>query len=169
MGRGEHPMNSEFNVNKWFHSLPEERRKVLRENKWILAGAVSEAAKAFMQKEIDQLNTEIEELMQPKLKELHYDSSGLNAQFEGGAVHLFAAAFIEQFKESGATNYLTMSFTHPDGEFEVTLQRAGGLSPSEKAAELQEEVEALKEQRLALVEILEKALGKLAGIEQPKE
>lgn len=80
-----------------------------------------------------------------KLKKLVLDESGLNMQFQGTPMHLVAEAFASQFKESGATNYLEMSLIHDDiGEFVVTMQRKQGLTPSQKLADCEQQLQSAK-------------------------
>ena len=56
--------------------------------------------------------------------------------FSGFAVQIMAEAFAEQFKASGAVNYLELLFIHQDiGPLTVTMQRTEGLSPAQKLAE----------------------------------
>ncbi|WP_143182179.1 ead/Ea22-like family protein [Serratia fonticola] len=46
-----------------------------------------------------------------------------------------AEAFADQFKSSGAVNYLELLFEHCDlGQLTVTMQRANGLTPAQKLA-----------------------------------
>ena len=67
---------------------------------------------------------------------------------EGGACGLLAANFADQFKGSGAINFLEVRMGHPEvGEFTVTMQRQEGETPSQQIA-------ALKKQRAELLEVL---------------
>lgn len=68
------------------------------------------------------------------LRNLSLGNGSINASLEGSAVHLFLDAFaeqlLEQFLESGATNYLEMSFhSNVTGPLVVTLQRVNGKTP----------------------------------------
>lgn len=61
---------------------------------------------------------------------------GFGIQLEGGACHLLAEAFAEQFKGSGAINYLEVNFVHDElGGMSVTMQRTGGKTPGQLKAE----------------------------------
>ncbi|CAM3961623.1 hypothetical protein [Serratia silvae] len=63
--------------------------------------------------------------------------------FSGFAVRLMAGAFAEQFKASGAINYLELTFKHDDvGPMTVTMQRVEGLTPVQKLAAAEQRAEA---------------------------
>lgn len=69
--------------------------------------------------------------------------------FSGFAVQLMAECFADQFKSSGAINYLELLFEHAEvGEMTVTMQRVEGLTPAQKLA--------VAEQRVAELERAEK-------------
>ena len=83
------------------------------------------------------------------LRNLSLGNGSINASFEGGAVHLFVDAFatqlLEQFLESGATNYLEMSFhSNVTGPLVVTLQRVNGKTAHQLRAEAEKERDALR-------------------------
>lgn len=83
------------------------------------------------------------------LRDLSLGNGSINASFEGGAVHLFVDAFatqlLEQFLESGATNYLEMSFrSNVTGPLVVTLQRVNGKTAHQLRAEAEKERDALR-------------------------
>ena len=64
------------------------------------------------------------------LTELSIKNGGLELQLEGGMCQLFAHSFADQFRKSGAENYLEMSFRTEDGmDLQVTLQRVRGKTP----------------------------------------
>ncbi len=68
------------------------------------------------------------------LTDMAVRDGGINLSLEGGACQLLANSFAEQFKESGATNYLEMSFDSMDaniGELVVTMQRKDGDTPGQ--------------------------------------
>lgn len=102
---------------------------------------IAELEQALRQKVVDST----------MLTDLGISRGGIHAQLEGGAAGLLASAFVEQFKESGATNYLELSFTSPEtGPITVTMQRQRGETPGAlrakaevRASELEAEVERL--------------------------
>ncbi|WP_313795375.1 hypothetical protein [Serratia sp. (in: enterobacteria)] len=74
--------------------------------------------------------------------------------FSGLAVQLMADCFADQFKSSGAINYLELLFEHAEvGEMTVTMQRVEGLTPAQKLA--------AAEQRIAELEAIRAAAEKL--------
>lgn len=61
---------------------------------------------------------------------------GFGIHFEGGMCGLIINAFAEQFKESGAINYLECHFISDDiGPMTVTIQRLAGQSPHQLRSE----------------------------------
>ena len=65
------------------------------------------------------------------LADIGIKGGSLNATIEGGVAGLLASSFAEQFKDSGATNYLELSFHNEDlGDFVVTMQRKNGDTPA---------------------------------------
>jgi FtsZ-binding cell division protein ZapB len=86
------------------------------------------------------------ESVESNIKELHMDSTGINLKLEGGACQLLAESFIDQFKDSGAENYLVVTFESDLGPLSVTMQRENGLTPIQKVAALQAEIAELKEE-----------------------
>lgn len=84
-----------------------------------------------------------------RLKSIDYkadvdDGMVLNAAFEGAAVKLFAAAAVHWFYETGGQNFVTMNVDDPrTGQaFTLTMQKAGGKTPSDRIAELQAQLSA---------------------------
>lgn len=77
------------------------------------------------------------------IRSMEVKDGGLNLQLEGGACRLLAASFASQFSESGATNYLEMTF-HSDetGPLVVTLQKAGAITPAGQVAKIKELIES---------------------------
>lgn len=68
---------------------------------------------------------------------------GIDIEVEGGACAILAACFAEQFKDSGATNFLELSFFHKDtGPMTVTMQRDLGTTPGAKVAKMKELIQA---------------------------
>jgi hypothetical protein len=67
----------------------------------------------------------------------------LDAAFDGAAVKLFAASAVHWFKETGGVNFVTMSMSdRKTGEcYEVTMQKAGGLTPADKITALQKRLQ----------------------------
>jgi hypothetical protein len=80
------------------------------------------------------------------IEDINIRDNGLNIQMKGGAAQLLAECFARQFIESGATNYLEVSFSStglmPDESLVVTLQKVSGKTPHafrvEAEAKLQE-------------------------------
>lgn len=65
--------------------------------------------------------------------------------FSGFAVQLMAESFVDQFKSSGAVNYLELVFEHVDvGQMTVTMQRVEGLTPAQKLAQAEARIEELE-------------------------
>lgn len=79
------------------------------------------------------------------LRDLSIRGGSIHASFEGGAMHLLVDAFVEQFVESGATNYLEMQFhSNVTGPLVVTLQRVNGKTAHQLRAEAEKERDALR-------------------------
>lgn len=63
--------------------------------------------------------------------------------FSGLAIQIMAEAFADQFKSSGAVNYLELLFEHSEiGPLTVTMQRVEGLTPVQKLTAAEERAEA---------------------------
>lgn len=63
--------------------------------------------------------------------------------FSGLAIQIMAESFADQFKSSGAVNYLELLFEHSEiGPLTVTMQRVDGLTPAQKLAAAEERAEA---------------------------
>lgn len=78
------------------------------------------------------------------ITDVNIGRGSVGIQLEGGAAGLLANAFAEQFKESGATNYLEVSFHHKDiGGLMVTMQRTEGKTPHMLRVEAEKERDAL--------------------------
>lgn len=113
-------------------------------------------------KTIERLRSENENLRkalaekvvsQTMLRELSAGNGSINAAFEGGAAHLLADAFADQFLESEATNYLEVHLhSAATGPLVVTLQRVNGKTPHQLRAEAEKERDALR----AKIEAMEK-------------
>lgn len=88
---------------------------------------------------------------------MNVGSGGIGIVLEGGAASLFAESFVQQYKESGAINYVEMFFTSkecmPGEKFVVTVQRVAGHTPHQL--------------RVKAVEELAKAVGMLEDDAQP--
>jgi len=73
------------------------------------------------------------------IKSMKANNGSLDLELEGGACRLLAEAFSEQFIDSGATNYLEVSFySEKTGPLIVTMQRAGAITPAGKVAKIKE-------------------------------
>lgn len=72
---------------------------------------------------------------------------GVGFEFSGGVCQLLAEAYTEQFRQSGAINYLELLFNHTEiGPLTITMQRVDGLTPAKKLALAESERDALQEQ-----------------------
>lgn len=80
-----------------------------------------------------------------------HPDGGFGFSFSGFAVQLMAEAFAEQFKGSGAVNYLELLFQHKElGPLTVTMQRVAGLTPTKRLAQ----AEAQRDELLAALEFI---------------
>ncbi|MDH1171405.1 hypothetical protein [Pantoea agglomerans] len=76
---------------------------------------------------------------------------GFGFEFSGGVCQLLAEAYAEQFKQSGAINYLELLFQHSDiGPLTITMQRVDGLTPAQKLAQAENERDSLAAENVAL-------------------
>ncbi|MGA8121290.1 hypothetical protein [Rouxiella badensis] len=65
--------------------------------------------------------------------------------FSGFAIQSMAESFANQFRESGAINYLEMLFEHKDiGPLTITMQRTQGLTPVQKLSKAEAERDVLQ-------------------------
>ncbi|EIU6870659.1 hypothetical protein L5169_004796 [Vibrio parahaemolyticus] len=80
------------------------------------------------------------------LHNMSVEENDVVMQLSGSALHILADAFIKQFKESGAVNFLEIAFQdrETDEPFLLTLQRQEGIRPTEKIAKLTKENDYLK-------------------------
>ncbi len=76
-------------------------------------------------------------------------ADGLRIGVQGGAAAVLAESFAEQFKASGAINFLEMKFVSkeefPGESFVVTVQRANGETPAEQIKALKAKLAAAKD------------------------
>lgn len=71
--------------------------------------------------------------------------------FSGFAIQMMAECFANQFKSSGAINYLELLFEHVDiGEMTVTMQRVEGLTPAGKLAAAECRIAELESGKLSI-------------------
>ena len=83
-------------------------------------------------------------------------NGGMNITLEGGACQLLADAFCEQFRGSGATNFVEMGFTGPDNlQLLVTLQKVYGKTPAQLKREAEERVAQLEAEAVRREEYIE--------------
>jgi len=69
----------------------------------------------------------------PLLTHLEMNSKETQMTLEGGAIGLVADALVKQFYDSGAINYLELTFTHETvGSFVLTMQKATGVTPADR-------------------------------------
>lgn len=101
--------------------------------------------------EVRRLSGIVEKYIDPKevrLTGMHPIGGALHIGLEGGACKIFAESFAEQFRESGATNYVEMTLESNDaeiGELLVTLQRVQGKTPAQLRREAEAERNALRD------------------------
>lgn len=79
------------------------------------------------------------------LTSIDYKADGVhptvaNAAFDGAAVKLFAASAAHWFKETGGENFVTLEMSDPKtgDHYQLTMQKAGGITPAVKLGRLQE-------------------------------
>ena len=76
---------------------------------------------------------------------------GFGFEFSGGVCQLMAEAYAEQFRQSGAINYLELLFHHSDiGPFTITMQRVEGLTPAQKLAQAEAQRDSIQQKLDAL-------------------
>lgn len=76
--------------------------------------------------------------------------------FSGLAIQIMAEAFADQFKSSGAVNYLELLFDHSEvGPLTVTMQRVEGLTPAQKLAAVEAQLEAAQKESAIRLEAIE--------------
>lgn len=93
---------------------------------------------------------------------------GFGFELSGGVCHLMAEGFAEQFKQSGAINYLELLFDHSDiGPLTITMQRVNGLTPAQKLAKAETERDGLQQKLDAVVDDL--LQGMVDAIEKEQE
>lgn len=80
------------------------------------------------------------------LQSMNADEEGLHLGITGLASQMLANAFAGQFVGSGATNFLELSFEHPEaGRFTVTMQKVSGKTPGQLKAEAEAKASKLVE------------------------
>ncbi len=79
------------------------------------------------------------------LKNMNVNNGGLDMELEGSPLHVMAACFVEQFKESEAVNYLELTFRDKDSEdkYVLTMQKSDGITPAGKVAQLKGAIETM--------------------------
>lgn len=85
-------------------------------------------------------------LLSPKLTAIEITKGGFEARIDGkGVMQVFAAAFWDLLVETGAKNFLQVTFDRADrrGDLMVTLQRKDGKTPAELKEAAEAEVAAL--------------------------
>ncbi|HHH2164113.1 TPA: hypothetical protein ACPZGA_003572 [Yersinia enterocolitica] len=76
--------------------------------------------------------------------------------FSGLAIQIMAESFADQFKSSGAVNYLELLFEHSEiGPLTVTMQRVEGLIPAQKLAAVEAQLEAAQKESAIRLEAIE--------------
>ena len=100
----------------------------------------------FLEKE----NASLRQLAYEKVSETNIvdffvkDHFGLLVTIEGGFCRVIAELLVKEFIETGAANYVEMSFTSnncmPGEHFVLTLQKSSGLTPHQKIKMLEKEL-----------------------------
>jgi len=97
------------------------------------------AARAIVQRD-EAVNAIAEKFSDPTITGMSIQQGAVDMGLKGGTAEALAHAFAAQFRESGAVNYLEMTFTASDGlRLAVTLQRCGGITPGAAAAQAERE------------------------------
>lgn len=88
---------------------------------------------------------------------LSMSNGGINMGIEGGAAGLLVESFVHQFKNTGGINYVELMFTStevmPGERFTVTLQRVNGLTPAQKLAAAEKELETLRKHQESVADV----------------
>ncbi|AMG57713.1 hypothetical protein [Pantoea vagans] len=93
---------------------------------------------------------------------------GFGFEFSGGVCQLLAEAYADQFKQSGAINYLELLFQHSDiGPLTITMQRVEGLTPAQKLAQAEAQRDALAAKGLELCREAAHVYGKYNVTQMP--
>ena len=82
------------------------------------------------------------------LKDMSIEETGVSMQLEGSPLHIIASSIIEQFKDTGADNYLEIKFTDRDKKelYTLTVQKASGMTPADKVEKITQERDYLMKQ-----------------------
>lgn len=84
---------------------------------------------------------------------------GFGFEFSGGICQLMANAYAQQFRQSGAINYLELLFNHSDiGPLTITMQRVEGLTPAQKLAQAEAQRDDLLAALVALTAVARRYL-----------
>ncbi len=86
------------------------------------------------------------QIPEPEIKKMHYENGQFDLQLEHPMTGMLIDGLVMTFRAAGASNYLSMTATHKESgdEYVVTIQRKDGMTPAEKAAKLEREIESLK-------------------------
>lgn len=131
--------------------MSEDKKRMLKIPQW-LASPVERLVMHFVGDDLVAENDRLHSLLAEKMvsevliEDINIRDNGLNIQMKGGAAQILAECFAQQFIESGATNYLEVSFASeklmPGESLVVTLQKVSGKTPHrfrmEAEAKLQE-------------------------------
>jgi hypothetical protein len=80
-----------------------------------------------------------------QLHSLDFHDGSLNMELSGETVKGFYAILLQLFKDSGATNFLTVAIEHESDKYEITIRNCNGiLTPAEKIAALEYELKKAK-------------------------
>lgn len=113
------------------------------------------------QKRIKELEDKVQQLLMDDLNMMDWslnEYNGMDIKLEGSIVHIIAASLVEQFKGHNGINYVEFRFVDKETNemYTLLMQKQSGLSPVEKAAKLEAELEALKKQNKALNQEVER-------------
>ena len=108
---------------------------------------------AERQAKIDELEHSLNVATAPDHWEAEGDKERVHAQdrWSNALARSMARGVLEEFKELGAENYLAIELVAETGEqFEVTIQRIGGLTPSQKNLRLESTIADLRRENQRL-------------------
>lgn len=80
-----------------------------------------------------------------QLHSLDFHNGSLNMKLSGETVKGFYAILLQLFKDSGATNFLTVAIEHESDKYEITIRNCNGtLSLAEKLVAMENELKNAK-------------------------
>lgn len=94
------------------------------------------------------------------MENVKIEGSKLSATMVGNALHLVADKLVDCFDESGAINYLDISFEHANSKevYNLVMTKQSGISQGEKISILNAELEIARDASKRLTDVLCRAL-----------